>query len=86
MNILITGSSGFIGKHLKKKILRKQNFSIFELKRDSGDIAQKKIKLKKINHVIHLAAKSFVPDSWENPYSFYRTNVLGAANILQHSD
>ena len=83
MNILITGSSGFIGKHLKQKLLKRQNFSIFELNKDSGDIALKKIKFKKIDHVIHLAAKTFVPDSWENPYSFYRTNVLGAANVLE---
>ena len=37
-----------------------------------------------IDHVIHLAAKSFVPESWDNPYIYYRTNVLGAANVLEY--
>jgi nucleoside-diphosphate-sugar epimerase len=34
------------------------------------------------DHIIHLAARSFVPDSWENPYDFYRTNVIGTSNVL----
>ena len=83
MNILVTGSSGFIGKHLIKELLKDKNNSVFELNSDWGDIAIKEIKLKKIDHVIHLAAKSFVPESWEDPYPFYRTNVLGAANVLE---
>lgn len=83
MNILITGSTGFIGRHLKQKLLKNKNYSVFELNTDWGDIALKKINFKKINHVIHLAAKSFVPDSWENPYLFYRTNVLGTTNVLE---
>jgi nucleoside-diphosphate-sugar epimerase len=83
MNILLTGSSGFIGKHLKKNLVKNKNYSVFELNSDWGDIALKRIKFKKISHVIHLAAKSFVPESWEDPYIFYRTNVLGAANVLE---
>jgi len=83
MNILITGSTGFIGIHLKQKLLNIKNYSIFELNRNRADIALKEIQLKKIDHVIHLAAKSFVPESWKNPYLFYRTNVLGAVNVLE---
>ena len=83
MDILITGSSGFIGKHLKQKLLQHQEYSIFDQNSDDGDIALTKLKFRKIDHVIHLAAKSFVPDSWKNPYMFYKTNVLGAANVLE---
>lgn len=84
MNILITGSDGFIGKHLKQKLLENKNYSVFGLNRNKKDIAVDEIKLKNIDHVIHLAAKSFVPKSWVNPYPFYRTNVLGAANVLEY--
>ena len=84
MNILITGSDGFIGRHLKQKLLENKNYSVFELKSEKKDIAVEEIKLKNIDHVIHLAAKSFVPESWVNPYPFYRTNVLGAANVLEY--
>ena len=37
-----------------------------------------------VGHVFHLAAKTFVPDSWKNPHAFYQTNVMGAVNVLEH--
>jgi len=36
-----------------------------------------------VGFVFHLAARSFVPDSWKNPLDFYRTNILGTANVLE---
>jgi len=33
--------------------------------------------------VFHLAARMFVPASWENPREFYSTNVMGAVNVLE---
>jgi len=51
-----------------------------------GDIEDasflKKVTIDK-DHVIHLAAKLFVPDSWKYPNDFYRTNVVGTANVLE---
>jgi nucleoside-diphosphate-sugar epimerase len=38
--------------------------------------------VKDADHIIHLAARSFVPDSWQNPFDFYRTNVIGTSNVL----
>jgi nucleoside-diphosphate-sugar epimerase len=38
---------------------------------------------KGIDCVFHLAARLFVPDSWKNPDAFYRTNVIGTANIIE---
>ena len=32
---------------------------------------------------MHLAAKTFVPDSWKTPAVFYETNVLGTVNVLE---
>jgi nucleoside-diphosphate-sugar epimerase len=37
-----------------------------------------------ISHVFHLAAKTFVPDSWREPIAFYNVNVLGTLNVLEH--
>ncbi len=34
-------------------------------------------------YVFHLAGKTFVPDSWEDPQSFCQTNVLGTVNVLE---
>jgi nucleoside-diphosphate-sugar epimerase len=38
--------------------------------------------VKGVDHVFHLAARSFIPDRWENPYDFYNINVIGTANVL----
>ena len=35
-----------------------------------------------ITHVIHLAGRTFVPDSWVDPGQFYETNVLGTQRLL----
>ena len=32
---------------------------------------------------LHLAAKTFVPESWHDPVSFYQVNVMGTANVLE---
>jgi nucleoside-diphosphate-sugar epimerase len=36
-----------------------------------------------LTHVIHMAARTFVPDSWRAPADFFRTNVIGTANVLE---
>jgi UDP-glucose 4-epimerase len=81
--ILITGSSGFIGSHLIKKI-SKYNTPIEKSgkKIDLRD-REKVLKLKRVNTVIHLAGKT--------PYSkklsgneFFEHNILGTLNILEY--
>jgi nucleoside-diphosphate-sugar epimerase len=37
-----------------------------------------------VSHVFHLAGKSYVPESWRDPQSFYETNVMGTVNVLEH--
>src|SRR3989304_7128977 len=80
--ILITGSSGFIGKNLKEALLQK-DFLIEEFNSAQGDIASTKLNFKDVSHVFHLAGKSFVPDSWKNPEEFNRVNIDGTANVLK---
>ena len=38
----------------------------------------------KASHVIHLAGRHFVPDSWAEPLEFLRVNLLGTQNIIDH--
>lgn len=73
--IIITGSTGFIGKTLLEE-LKKEEFEIICFSSKDGDIALKKTweKLPKANYLIHLAAKTFVPYSWEEPKDFIDTN------------
>ena len=81
--ILITGSSGFIGSHLIKKI-SKYNTPI-EKSGKKIDIRdrEKVLKLKRVNTVIHLAGKT--------PYAkklsdgeIFEHNILGTLNILEY--
>lgn len=83
MRILVTGSKGFIGKNLVSQ-LKQNNHSVIEFE---GDILEnssyQKIHPLEIDHCFHLAARSFVPDSWKSPEEFIKTNVHGTEKILE---
>ncbi|MFD0676221.1 MULTISPECIES: NAD-dependent epimerase/dehydratase family protein [unclassified Paenibacillus] len=83
-NIVLTGANGFVGQYLSEE-LRKQNYNIVEITSKNGSIVDFNLQknITKVDHVIHLAAKTFVPDSWNNPYNFYDTNIMGTANVLE---
>jgi nucleoside-diphosphate-sugar epimerase len=36
-----------------------------------------------VGHVFHLAAKTYVPESWQSPPDFYAVNVLGTAMVME---
>lgn len=81
--VLITGSSGFIGKHLVRK-LESLNYRTICYNSCDADITEVVFPNEKINHVFHLAALTSVPESWGNQLEYYRVNVLGTVNILQN--
>ena len=83
-NLLITGANGFVGKWAQW--LLKTNYNLFTF--DDVDISQytkvvSYLKGKKIDKVIHLAAQSFVPASFEKPLNTYHVNFFGTYNIFQ---
>ena len=86
MKILVTGSKGFIGQALIK-ILKKLNYKILTFNSKDGDISDvnlyEKYKNSDISYIFHLAAKTFVPNSWENPIDFYKTSVIGTEQVLE---
>jgi len=79
--ILVTGASGFVGTHLVTA-LREQGRRVVTHSRADGDIATCGLPGEDVGHVIHLAGRSFVPDSWASPRAFYEANVLGTVNVL----
>lgn len=83
--ILITGSSGFIGKALFRR-MSEEGVSLLKLNSDNGGICNKKnfatLVDQPISHVFHLASKTNVPESWVYPEEFLKTNLLGTKNVL----
>ena len=84
--VLVSGASGFVGKALVSR-LQLQGREVIPIDSTDGDIADEKtlelIAQPDIDHVFHLAARTFVPDSWQDPWKFMRTNVQGTANVLE---
>jgi len=81
MKIVLTGSEGFIGSNLKKKLLKKGHKLIcYDL------VLNKNIKDFKLNGdedlVIHLAAKANVRDSVKNPKPYFLNNVIYSKKIF----
>lgn len=89
MNILITGSSGFIANHLFECLKKKNIIYGIDLKKSVNtqlllDVrkALKSPKLpKKIDLIINLAAVHIEPGHLPNEY--FDTNILGAENVTQ---
>jgi nucleoside-diphosphate-sugar epimerase len=86
MRILITGSNGFIGKHLIAMLSKSgHDIIMVDLQNDIDITKWEDVEnITKCEIVYHLAAKSYVPDSFQNPESFYYTNIIGTLNILKY--
>ena len=109
--ILVTGSAGFIGYYLSKRLLehgyevlgidnlnnyydidlkksrlaKLTSYPKFEFKKiDISNIDElHKISINKIDFIIHLAAQAGVRFSFDNPGTYFESNLKGFYNILE---
>lgn len=83
--VLVTGACGFIGRHLVPR-LRAAGHEVTEASRRFGDVAEPATwqRFPVADAVVHLAARSFVPESWDVPVDFMRTNCLGTIGALEY--
>lgn len=83
--ILITGSNGFIGSHLVQR-LEKEGANIIPIDVSRGiDITDwEQVKdYHDIDAIYHLAAKTFIPDTIDDPKETYLINLVGTLNMLE---
>jgi nucleoside-diphosphate-sugar epimerase len=80
--VLVTGSDGFIGTALVP-LLQQAGHEIFSFGLANGDISCDPLFFPGVTRVLHLAAKTYVPESWQDPFSFYQVNVMGTVNVLE---
>lgn len=73
-HVLVTGASGFVGTHLVRA-LRGAGYTVFTHSTRDGDISNCSLSFEDVGHVFHLAARTFVPESWSAPMGFYQVNL-----------
>jgi GDP-4-dehydro-6-deoxy-D-mannose reductase len=99
----ITGTGGFVGKHLVKHLLRHEDIEVFGTTffpvERFVDLSEAGARLYQVNltdrekiealldevrpdHIYHLAAQSFVPESFDNPWDTLSNNIQSQLNIL----
>jgi GDP-4-dehydro-6-deoxy-D-mannose reductase len=94
MKALITGITGFVGKHLAAFLQDKADVygtsrinrgekHIFELTLMSEMETVKLLEKIKPTHIFHLAGLSNVKDSWEYKADFIQGNVIGTVHLLE---
>jgi len=79
--VLVTGGTGFVGRRLCAA-LRAQGFEVWAPGHAELDRGWK--AAPRVEKVFHLAARTFVPDSWNEPAEFYRANVQGTVDLLEY--
>lgn len=84
--VLVTGATGLIGRALVARLAAERR-ELIALGSEHGHIARASTlaayRSRKLDFVVHLAARSYVPDSWKDPEGFIETNVRGTVNVLE---
>lgn len=85
MRALVTGSDGFVGRHLSQHLLASGDDVLgFDRECDvtDRDAVERRILAAAPDVIFHLAALTHVGASWSDPDATWRVNVAGTANVL----
>jgi GDP-4-dehydro-6-deoxy-D-mannose reductase len=87
--LMVTGLDGFVGRHVKQAVesSRDGRFQLVEphsaIELTEPATLKQAIEETRPDHVLHLAAQSFIPESVANPRATYEVNFFGTLNLLQ---
>ncbi len=87
MKLIITGATGFVGQVAQRMlggVALEENGAIVELRnRDQLKRTVTPLVQGGCDCVLHLAAQSFIPESFQNPLETYEINFLGTFHLLE---
>lgn len=76
MRVIVTGSDGFIGKHLEAHLVE-QGHEVFCYDRSKGvDLCRDEIEFPKVDVIYHLAATNGTKHFYDNPSEVLKNNTL----------
>lgn len=87
--LLVTGASGFVGHHVQAAVAQGLFGEAEFIAAPNGwdirdvDATREVVALHRPDNVLHLAAQSFVPRSFEDPRETFEINAIGTLNLLQ---
>ena len=83
--VMVTGSEGLIGTSLVKSLKRIGKKVIpVDYKLGSDLLEKETVKnLPDADIIIHLAGKTYIPSSWDDPFSMYSININTTLNMLE---
>lgn len=86
-SVLVTGHTGFIGSAVCE-LLSEHDIAWQGVSLSTGTNLEQPTALDALppaDIVLHLAGRIGVPQSWEDPEGFYRTNFLSTLNALEYA-
>jgi GDP-4-dehydro-6-deoxy-D-mannose reductase len=85
-SLVISGVSGFVGAVLMRRLRAEGRHNALGISSSDGDVSNASTwaTLPDADVVVHLAARTFVPDSWSDPAAFLHTNLGGTARALEY--
>ena len=83
--VMVTGGIGFVGQHLHN-YLKAKGYTVCAPSSSELDVRKSNDWAKYCNcgfdHLVHLAGKLFVPDSWIDPVNFFDVNMNGTLHAI----
>jgi nucleoside-diphosphate-sugar epimerase len=83
---LVVGADGLLGRSLVARLADLPEVTVRPVTRADGDLrlADNWEGLPPADHVFQLAARTFVPDSWDHPHQFVQDNIAITSNALEY--